>query len=122
LNGFEKARREARLSQIKAAELVGITQPTISEYENGTIMPSVPTLIILCEVYRTTPNVLLGFDGDGTPLGLSPKAIKMARRWEQLTEDGQDRVSSTIIEEERIGELPKTPVRMPQPVSSTSSS
>ena len=122
MNGFEKARREARLSQIKAAELVGITQPTISEYENGTIMPSVPTLIILCEVYRTTPNVLLGFDGDGTPLGLSPKAIKMARRWEQLTEDGQDRVSSTIIEEERIGELPKTPVRMPQPVSSTSSS
>jgi transcriptional regulator with XRE-family HTH domain len=121
MNGFEKARRAANLSQKKAASLVGVTQPTISDYESGVIAPSIPTLIVLCDVYKTTPNILLDYGGDSSnvPLDLSAKAIKIARRWDLLSEDGQDKVSSLIIDEERIMRseqtLPPKPRRLKTP-------
>lgn len=49
------------LSQEVVANHIGIEKKQIHQYETGKLLPSMRTLIKLCEFYGTTPNKLLGF-------------------------------------------------------------
>lgn len=57
-----KALRITRdVSQEYVANHIGIEKKQIHQYETGKLLPSMRTLIKLCEFYQTTPNQLLGF-------------------------------------------------------------
>lgn len=53
-------RKRRRLSQIQLAERAGITQSTLSNYENGKREPSIGTLIRIAEELDVSLDVLAG--------------------------------------------------------------
>ena len=63
-NNLKKIRKSLKLSQAKLAELVNISQRTISHYEKG---DSEPELIIVCrlaDAFNITVDQLLGYDAN----------------------------------------------------------
>lgn len=53
-------RKEYGMSQAELAEKLGVTQQTISKYENGTREPDSKTLKILATMFNTSIDYLLG--------------------------------------------------------------
>ena len=54
------ARKALKMSQDELAEAIGANRVTISKYENGVYLPSVPALERLAVALRTTANQLQG--------------------------------------------------------------
>lgn len=52
-------RKEKKLTQIKLAEMLGITDRAISKWENGKAMPDSSIMLELCEILGITVNELL---------------------------------------------------------------
>lgn len=59
---FYKARKAAGLTQAKAAELLGVTDATISQWENGETKPKTSRLAKVAEIYGCTIDELLKED------------------------------------------------------------
>ncbi len=59
-NKFRTARQLKKLKVIEAAELLGISQPTLSAWETGNKTPSVEGLEKMAELYGVTTDFLLG--------------------------------------------------------------
>lgn len=59
-NKFRTARQLKNLKVIEAAELLGISQPTLSAWETGNKSPSVEGLEKMADLYGVTTDFLLG--------------------------------------------------------------
>lgn len=59
-NKFRTARQLKKLKAIEAAELLGISQPTLSAWETGNKAPSVEGLEKMADLYGVTTDFLLG--------------------------------------------------------------
>ena len=59
-NKFRTARQLKKLKVIEAAELLGISQPTLSAWETGNKAPSVDGLEKMADLYGVTTDFLLG--------------------------------------------------------------
>lgn len=59
-NKFRTARQLKKLKVIEAAELLGISQPTLSAWETGNKAPSVESLEKMADLYGVTTDFLLG--------------------------------------------------------------
>ena len=55
-------RTDAGLNQVALAQLLGVTQVTVSLYESGRREPDLDDLMAICDRMHTTPNKLLGYD------------------------------------------------------------
>lgn len=66
------ARRTLKMSQDTLAEAIGSNRVTISKYENGNYLPSVPALERLAEALNTTSAQLRG-ETEDQPKESSPK-------------------------------------------------
>ena len=60
-------RTDAKLNQVALAQLLGVTQVTVSLYESGRREPDLDDLMNICERLNTSPNELLGFDASSSP-------------------------------------------------------
>jgi transcriptional regulator with XRE-family HTH domain len=69
------ARQRLGLTQAQVADMIGIAHVVYNRLENAKMLPSVPTLVRLCDALRATSDELLGRTG-------SPKGGK-ARRSEE---------------------------------------
>lgn len=49
---LEAARVNMKLTQQEAAEIMGVTQATLSSWERGITDPSIKQLLKLCEIYN----------------------------------------------------------------------
>lgn len=58
---FKAQRLSAGLNQIALAQVLGVTQVTVSLYESGRREPDLDDLMTIAEKLGTTPNDLLGF-------------------------------------------------------------
>lgn len=58
---LKTARELKKLSQEKAAELIGVSVDTLSNYERGKTFPDVKTLKRIEEVYEVSYNQLIFF-------------------------------------------------------------
>lgn len=58
---LKAARKAAGMTQQEIARQLGLTQKTISGYENGRLDPSLQKLMQLCKVLNVSPNELLGW-------------------------------------------------------------
>lgn len=56
---FYNARKAAGLTQIQAAKLLGVTDATISQWENGETKPKTSRLAKVAQVYGCTIDELL---------------------------------------------------------------
>lgn len=59
---LKNARNNRRLSQIDAAKMIGVSNKTLSSYENGDNTPSAEVLISMADVYNISIDYLLGID------------------------------------------------------------
>ena len=60
---IKKARKESKLTQIKFAELLNLSEhsrQTVSKWETGAQVPSVVDLIKMCEIFDCEIGYLLG--------------------------------------------------------------
>lgn len=67
-NGFERCRRLALLTQVEAAQAIGVTQCTICHWETGRYTPNGRTLIKVMKVYNCTADELFGDVDEDDPM------------------------------------------------------
>lgn len=66
---LKKLRVDARMTQKKLADRLGISPSTVGMYEQNRRSPDNRTILKLCELFSTTADHLLGNDtGSGSPL------------------------------------------------------
>ena len=56
---FKTLRQQANLTQTKAAQLLNVTQATISNWESGKSLPSIKTLFAVAKLYKCSVDELL---------------------------------------------------------------
>lgn len=66
---FKEARLNKKIKISDAAELLGVTPPTICSWESERKSPTIDMLLKIAELYGVTPDYLLGIDA---PTALSP--------------------------------------------------
>ena len=59
---LRKYRKEKRMSQAELASFLGLSQRTISHYENGSAEPSLQSLYEICNTLQVSADVLLGIN------------------------------------------------------------
>ena len=90
---LRNARAQAGMTQVEFAELLGITQSTLSAYECGRRQPTLPTLLRL--LTRAGVDLIMRLeqaDGHDESLATWERAQSPERR-EELRADGFDLVS-----------------------------
>lgn len=60
ISRLKELREDNDMSQEQIAKLLNCTQQAYSNYEKGKRTPPYETLIKLAEIYKTTPNYILG--------------------------------------------------------------
>lgn len=56
---LKELRRERSMTQEELGERVGVTNKTISKWENGNYMPPIDVLMLLSEIYGVSINEIL---------------------------------------------------------------
>lgn len=59
---IRELRKANRLSQVSLAAKLGVSKQSISNWENGNILPSIDILIRLADVFSVSTDYLLGRD------------------------------------------------------------
>ena len=102
---IKEARLAQNLNQEELAERVGSKYRSISTWENGTAKPDYATLIRLCDVLKTSPNHLLGFDLSVDTPSIEEWAI--LHKYRDIDEIGKEAVSAVLDAEYRRVAKPK---------------
>ena len=102
---IKEARLAQHLNQEELAERIGSKYRSVSTWENGTAKPDYATLIRLCDVLKTSPNHLLGFDLSVDTPSLAEWAI--LHKYRDIDEIGKDAVSAVLDAEYRRVAKPK---------------
>lgn len=58
-DNLKNARKKAKLTQEKVAEVINTARSNISKYENGNLEPNLATLKLLCQLYKVSADELL---------------------------------------------------------------
>lgn len=67
-----RIRKKNRLTQAQFGELIGKSQSTVYSYENGSVIPSFKTLLLISQLFGVPVGQLMGIEW--TPL--SGKALR----------------------------------------------
>ena len=102
---IKEARLAQNLNQEELAERIGSKYRSVSTWENGTAKPDYATLIRLCEVLKTSPNHLLGFDLSVDTPSIEEWAI--LHKYRDIDEIGKEAVSAVLDAEYRRVAKPK---------------
>ena len=60
MNMIKELREEKKMTQIRLSIELGVSQETVSSYENGKHYPSVQTLLRLSEIFKASCDYILG--------------------------------------------------------------
>lgn len=87
-------RKQRNLSQEMLAKSIGITQPTLCNYEKAQSFPGPTKLIAICNQLETTVDYLLGQTDN--PVPPDENKIAMLKKYELLSEDERNWVNGCI--------------------------
>ena len=68
MNRIKQLREERGMSQVRLSIELGVSQETVSAYENGKHFPSVQSLIKLSEIFRVAATIFLDYQNCRTML------------------------------------------------------
>lgn len=63
VNRIKEFRKKSRMTQIDTAKELGISQAQFSKLEKGQSLCNANQILRMCELFKCTPNDLLGFRG-----------------------------------------------------------
>lgn len=102
-NRIRQLRKERNLTQLEIAHLVGVKEPTISNYETGKREPDKETWIKLAGVLGVTVDYLMGLSNASTEKtaapkgdGLSDGAKRLVERYENASEEDRRRILAVV--------------------------
>jgi transcriptional regulator with XRE-family HTH domain len=66
-DNLKAARLAKGMTLVQSANALGITNPALSQWEQGKREPKLDMLLELCYLFDTSPNELLGFEAPSAP-------------------------------------------------------
>lgn len=75
MNNIKEFRKKAGLSQFELAELCGVHQTAVSQWEQGRTNPDTDTLVALSHIFHTSLGSILGLDSPDDPVMISVKGL-----------------------------------------------
>lgn len=77
-NIYQMARKEGRMTQERAAELLHVSDKTVKAWEAGQRLPDNTTVARMAEIYRTPRLRLEHAMAESQPLGVLPEGVSMS--------------------------------------------
>lgn len=111
---IKELREFQNLSQPDLAKLVGVTNGTISFWENGINEPKASYIEKLAEIFNVTTDYLLGRESIGVSLPRSEKKSEIQEVYDELDEMEQAQVLSfakTLAKYKKSSDLSKKSTR-----------
>ena len=90
LSAITKYRVSRGWTEYQLAERSGLPQSTISSWYRKNMMPTIPSLVKICDAFGVTLSQLLASPGDAVTL--TPSQIALLERWSCLSPEQQDAV------------------------------
>lgn len=95
MNRIKELRLNAKLSQKELADIIGVNQTAVSQWERGVTSPKYSQVQNLCKVFQVSDAYLLGMIDQKKPPtskadGLTQKQIKILEMMDQMTPEQQD--------------------------------
>ena len=78
MNNIKALRKQARLSQLELAELCGVHQTAVSQWEQGRTNPDIDMLVALSQIFHTSIGAVLGLDTPDDPVMIPVKGFVQA--------------------------------------------
>ncbi|MCQ2481224.1 MAG: XRE family transcriptional regulator [Clostridia bacterium] len=78
MNRIKDLRKRARLSQLELAELCGVHQTAVSQWEQGRTNPDTEMLIALSQIFHASIGAILGLDTPDDPIMIPVKGVVQA--------------------------------------------
>lgn len=94
-DNIRQARKAVGMSQDELAEHIGANRVTVSRYETGEFLPSVPALQRIADALFTTPAALSGKDEDAPPL--TKEARYVASVMDKLPKEDREKIVSMLV-------------------------
>lgn len=89
MNHIRELRKAYNMRQSELAKELGVTQSTISGWENGAFAPNGSSLALLIKVFNVSTDYLLGYSESKWPTGLEddrPRGVKITTFSDRLKE------------------------------------
>lgn len=103
MKNLHQIRKEKGISQVSLSIKLGISQETISAYENGKAFPSVGTLIKLCNIFNVSSYYLLDRTDirltvtDFCDKNLSPEELELVDNFRKLSQPKKHRALGLVM-------------------------
>lgn len=101
---IREAREACNMTQAALAEKLGINGVTLSGYETGKHDPKSDTLIKIAQICGVTVDFLLGRETQGGSQ-VSDKAMKLAQRYDGLSDYAKAIIDCVLEQEEKLGKV-----------------
>ncbi len=98
---IKKYRKMQKMSQTDLADLLNVTQTTVSQWEVGRNAPSVDTLVKICSIIKV-PAMQCLFDDS-----LTCEEIELIEQYKRLSDDGKGKLRERINELLRLEKMDK---------------
>lgn len=91
---LRQAREQAGLTQQELAQQLSVTKSAVGNYENGVSSPKWDVLLKIFDVLQVEPNFLYQDSFSVVPSSLTPSQTVLLDVFDQLNEEGQEKVIS----------------------------
>ena len=83
---IHELRTARKISQVKLAEILGVTKQTVSNWENDNIQPSIEILVKLSKFFGVSTDYLLGLE-DKRTLDATNLSLEEVEHIQQIIDD-----------------------------------
>lgn len=108
-NRIRKERLDLKLTQEDLGNELGLSQQTISCYENGTLIPPADILVKLARIFNVSTDYLLGITNSFTDknlikISVNSKEYRLLTTYRKLGTDYKDIIWGDILKYQKIQE------------------
>ena len=89
-------RKEAGVTMKEVGVALGLSESTVSLYENGKRSPDVQTLIQIADYFNVSLDTLCGRDFESRTLDLSQTESFLLNAFKKVNKEGQDKIISYV--------------------------
>jgi len=105
MNRIKKCREKAGFSQKYVAMSLGVSSPSVSEWEKGTTNPNISNLMAMADLFGVSTDELLGRDTRiraAANLELTHAEYQLLMQFRALSRQGQEYILQTMDMAEKI--------------------